>query len=359
VKKLNTILLVLGLGFLGCLVWKVGPGDLWSQLGALGWGVVPLILSEGVANLFHTIGWRQCIEESGRRVPLPRLFRMAMAGFAINYLTPTACLGGEVTKAALLASGVKGTQAVSSVLMDKVCMAFAHLLLVIGGTCYLVWRVQLPTQLWLIMAVSIALLTVGIVGFLLLQKYGKLGGFVRWFAARRMFKRSLQHAAENVSHVDEALQVFYRERPLDLVRSVFWHLLGLAMAIFQTWLFLYLIGRPAPVQAILVAAFLGLWMDFLTFAVPMNLGALEGSRILALKTVGIDAATGMAFGLAMRVAQVFWAAYGLVSYGLMTLGQPAGWREKRVAANAPAQPPERFGPNGLVLPHPADESPGC
>ena len=54
-KKLQVSLLLLGLVFLAYLLWKLGPGALWQQLRVLGWGVVPLVLAEGIANLAHTI----------------------------------------------------------------------------------------------------------------------------------------------------------------------------------------------------------------------------------------------------------------------------------------------------------------
>ena len=101
-RKLNHALLFLGLGFLVYLVCKTGPDELWHQFGALGWGLLPLILSEGLANLAHTLGWRHCLRGPG--LPLLRLFRFAMAGYAINYFTPSASVGGEVSKVALLGS---------------------------------------------------------------------------------------------------------------------------------------------------------------------------------------------------------------------------------------------------------------
>lgn len=102
---------------------------------ALGWGVIPLILIEGLGNLVHAVGWRYCIDAPAPQVPLLRLFRMSLAGWAINYLTPSASLGGEVTKAALLASTPKGPEAVSSVLLDKLTSA-------IGPTTELLGRRQ-------------------------------------------------------------------------------------------------------------------------------------------------------------------------------------------------------------------------
>jgi len=47
-KRLHTILLVLGALFLGWMIFRIGPAQLWQQFVLLGWGLVPLILLEGV-----------------------------------------------------------------------------------------------------------------------------------------------------------------------------------------------------------------------------------------------------------------------------------------------------------------------
>ena len=313
-KRLNSILLALGLVFLAYLVWKVGPGQLWQQFSALGWGVTLLIIAEGVANLAHTVAWRHCIHDLHRRVSLPRLFRICMAGYSINYLTPTASVGGELTRAALLAETHSGSEAVSSVLLDKLMTAVAHLVLVVLGAVFLFWRVSLPTQLWVAMAATTGLLTTGIVVFLLLQKHGKLGALCRWLVDRKLGGRSVQQAAEQISNVDDALKRFYRDHPRDLVLSVIWHFVGHAVAILHAWLFLWLLARPAPLATVVAAGLLSLWFDLLTFAIPMNLGTLEGSRILVFKALGCEGLLGMAFGVAVRIAQVFWACFGLANY---------------------------------------------
>jgi len=320
-KRLNTILLALGLVFLTYLVWKVGPGELRQQISALGWGVTLLILAEGAANVAHTVAWRHCIHDPHGRVPLPRLFSICMAGYSINYLTPTASVGGELSRAALLAETHKGSQAVSSVLLDKLMTAVAHLVLVVLGAVFMFWRVSFPGELWVAMAVTTGLLTTGIVGFLLLQKFGKLGALCRWLLERRLGGRSVEQAAEQISKVDDALKRFYREHPRDLVLSVVWHFVGHAVAILHAWLFLWLLGQPASLGTVITVGLLSLWFDLLTFAIPLNLGTLEGSRILVLKALGCQALLGMAFGVAVRIAQVFWACFGLASYLWLTTRQ--------------------------------------
>jgi len=114
------------------------------------------------------------------------------------------------------------------------------------------------------------------------------------------------------------LKQFYRDHPWNLVLSVWWHLIGHSVAILHVWLFMRLLEQPAPLATAAAAGFLSLWFDLLTFAIPMNLGTLEGSRILVFKAIGCEVLLGMTFGVAVRIAQVFWACFGLASYALLS-----------------------------------------
>ncbi len=343
-KKLNAILLAAGLGFLVYLVWRLGPVELGHQLSALGWGVVLMVLIEGAANLAHTAGWRHCLRQSGERVSLWRLFRINMSGWAINYLTPTASVGGEVSRAALLSASYKGAEAVSSVLLDKLMTGVAHVLLVVLGSLLLFWRVHLPLPLWIAMAVTTLLLTAGLGTFFFLQKHGKLGALCRWLVEHKLGGRAAETAAEQLSKVDEALKRFYREHPLDLVQAVVWHLLGHLAALLHAWVFLLWLKQPAPLATVTAAGFLSLWFDLLTFAVPMNLGALEGSRIAIFKALGCEALLGMTFGIAIRLTQLFWAGFGLVSYAFMAA------RRSPQTRNSPPAPLADGAASGAELP---------
>jgi hypothetical protein len=154
----------------------------------------------------------------------------------------------------------------------------------------------------------------------------------------RLGGRPLERTARHISEVDDALKRFYRERPLGLVLAVGWHLLGHSTAIFQAGLFLRLLEQPAPFATFAAVGFLSLWFDLLTFAIPLNLGTLEGSRIVALKAVGGDALLGMTFGVAIRVGQVFWACFGLASYSLLAVHEPGSVAAKSASsACAPSQ----------------------
>jgi uncharacterized protein (TIRG00374 family) len=315
-KFFHTILLALGAVFLAYLVWKIGAREIWRELTSLGWGLIPLVLAEGIAEMIHTLGWRHCMNEPYRSVSWFFLFRIRMAGYAINYLTPTATLGGEVTKATLLASAHKGPGAVTGVLIGKLCFGFSHLLFVVIGSMFILSRVKLPMALWLGMLLSSALVTSGMVVFLVLQKRGKLGALLRWLVERRLGGRFLQRAAAGITEIDEALKVYYRERAHALIFAIGWHLLGYSIGILQTWYFFTLLNRTSWVVAA-ATWFLGMWFDLLTFAMPLGLGTLEGTRIIALEAVGYNALLGITYGVSLRLAQLFWAAAGLVNYVLL------------------------------------------
>ena len=338
-KKLHTLLLALGLSFLVFLIWKTGIRQLWRQLGLLGWGLIPIVIAEGVAEVFHAISWRYCFSGPHRRISLVRLVRIHFAGSAINFLTPTASLAGEVTKAALLAGNRHGPEAVSAVMIGKLSCGLAHLSFVAIGSIVLLPVLQLPPALRAPLLLGSAALAAGIVIFLLLQKRGKLGGFIRWLAARSVFGKSLQGFALAMVRVDETLKDFHRERPWDLARSVCWHFLAFAVGIFSTWYFLFLLGER---HGFMVAAriwVLVLWFDLVTFAVPLNLGVLEGGRVVAFRAFGFGALPGLTFGIVTRLAQLFWAGFGLLNYALLIARTSAAAEERPARATGEATLP--------------------
>ncbi|HEY1790361.1 MAG TPA: lysylphosphatidylglycerol synthase transmembrane domain-containing protein [Verrucomicrobiae bacterium] len=315
-KKIHALLLALGLIFLGCLVWKIGPTRLWSEFASLGWGLAVFIGFEFLAEGLHTKGWSYCLDGRYRRMSWFQLFRIRLAGNAINYLTPTAAMGGEVTKAALLSSNHKSPEAISGVLIGRLSTGVAHASFVACGSIVVMCDAHLPRPVWAAMFASGGCVIAGMLVFLLLQKYGKLGVFVRWLAARPFAGRFLQKLAREISSVDESLKAFYRERPGDLAPSVAWQWLGHSTGLLQTWWFLTLLHHPFSPETIATVWVLGMWFDLLTFAVPLNMGTLEGSRIVAFKAAGLGVLGGMTYGLALRLAQLSVACFGLISYAL-------------------------------------------
>ena len=319
-KKFHFSAILLGAVLLILLIWKIGVYALWRDLSLLGWGLIPFVLMEGVAHLFHTLGWRYCLSPPHRSLPFIRLLGINLASGSINYFTPTATLGGEVVKGTLLSLHHGGPEAATGVIIGKLSYALSQLLFVVLGSVFILWKIGLPAAGSVPMLVGSTLLGAGIVGFLVVQKHGKLGAVVRWLAAHKVGGETLKKAANQINQVDEALRLFYMEGPGDLLLSIFWHVVGMVCSIVKTWYFLLLL----PEGSFFAAAgifFLGTWFDLITFAIPLGIGVQEGGRVLAFKLLGFSLAQGLTFGIALRFEQIFWAGVGLFIYPALLPGK--------------------------------------
>ncbi len=316
-KKFHVISIVMGAALLVWLVMRIGPLALWHQLGMLGWWLGPLILIQAGADLFHTLAWRRCLSRDHQRFSFGHIYQIYMAGFALNYLTPTAQMGGEVTRGTLLTSRGSGSEAASGVIIGKLTESIALLLFVSVGSLFILSSAELPHGLFPALAAGSLLMGGGIAAFLLLQRFGKLGGLVRWLSERNVGGQALVRLAENLSKVDASMMRFHRERPWDLLASVGWHMAGCVVGIVQAVLFLYaLTGRPMLTQACGVWL-LSSWFNLLAFAVPLGIGIHEGGRVLAFQIMGLDAVMGLTYGITLRLEQIFWALFGLGTYALL------------------------------------------
>jgi uncharacterized protein (TIRG00374 family) len=315
-KTFHLSALLLGVVLLIFLIWKIGLEALWHDLSLLGWGLIPFVLVEGTAHVFHTLAWKYCLSPPHRSLPFVRLLAINLAGNSINYFTPTATLGGEVVKGTLLSLNHRGPEAATGVIIGKLALALSQLLFVILGSILILRRIDLPTALFAAMLVGSTLLGAGIVGFLVVQKHGKLGAVVRWLVAHKVGGEPMKKVANQITRVDNALKLFYIERPKDLPLAVFWHSVGMAFRILKTWYFLFLVGE----SSLFVAAgiwLLEIWFDLLTFAIPLGIGIQEGTRILALSALGFGLDLGLTYGIAIRLEQIFWAGVGLLFYAAL------------------------------------------
>ena len=80
-------------------IWVLRGADLpvvWAQISNLHWRFGIILLFYIVIFGLDTLGWRYALlPHAQRRIPWIRLFRTRLAGEAVNYVTPTAWVGGE------------------------------------------------------------------------------------------------------------------------------------------------------------------------------------------------------------------------------------------------------------------------
>ena len=117
-KFIMGVFLLGGIVLLGWMVGQVGLRDL-SRASRLGLLLVHFFLLEIIPDLLHTAGWAACFQGYQRRLRLWQLYGIRLAGNAINQVTPTATLGGEVVKVLLLQPTLPRAQATAQSSLTK------------------------------------------------------------------------------------------------------------------------------------------------------------------------------------------------------------------------------------------------
>jgi uncharacterized protein (TIRG00374 family) len=314
------VFLLAGLLLLGGMVWRVGMTDLLTSFSVVGWWIVPWILLEIVPVVLHTAGWAACFSKSHQAVSFGRLLLVRLAGSAINQVTPTATIGGEVVKVLLLESTLPRALATATVVIDKASFTLAQICHLALGTLYLTGRLPLPAAVQLGLGLTIGLITLGLVGFVAAQRYGLLSKLLGWLIGFNRGRARLERWRQHLIPLEASLAAYYIAHPWRFGASLGLHFGAFAFNNIQNLLSLrLLLGANAPglTDAIMVTITVAA-LDQVFFFVPAGLGTFEGARFTILSTLGVAQVSGLAFGLMARLEGLVWNGFGLLAYAWYT-----------------------------------------
>lgn len=327
-------LLLGGVVLLGWMIGQVGVADLYTSFQAVGLWLIPFLLLEMIPDWLHTAGAAACFQRHQRRVSLWQLYLVRLAGSAINQVTPTAAVGGEVVKVLLLQQALPRAQATAAVVIDKASITLAQMGYLACGLLYVAGHLPLAVELQWALGLTIGLISLGLLGFVASQRYGLLSKLVACLSRLRYAPARLRQMSQHVASLDAQLMTYYAAHPWRFGGSLLLHFTAFVCAGAKTYVLLrLLLGDQAPglsealVVAVVVAA-----LDQMFFLVPARLGTLEGARVLVLSAVGVTHVVGLTFGLIARLDSLFWNGIGLLLYALCT----------RRAVLAPSPPTPRW-----------------
>jgi hypothetical protein len=313
VSWLHRALILAGAAGFAVLVAQSGTAALVRDLAALGAGVALVVGLAVFEHGLHALAWRRCFAPAHRPTRM-RLLGAHLAGFTVNLVTPTATIGGEVVRGGLLPRTLPATEIAASVTSDRLAMAVADTAIGVVGFLALVAYGPFGVATRFAVGAAAALFVLGVAGFLLLQRAGKLAAFLgERSIVRRVFGSELADRVARASQeVDARLAALHAERPGDFRAALLLHALGTSVGAVQLAVFLAWLGVPFTLGAVAVAFSVAVALDLFSFFVPARLGAQEASRMLAMSVAGLDPARGLSFSLVLRAEQIFWAAIGLL-----------------------------------------------
>jgi glycosyltransferase 2 family protein len=330
VAALRWLIVLAGTALFALLVGTTGIGVLAHDLGRAGPALLPYIVLTGLENVFHALGARWCFSRRQRSaVPFGRLFLICQAGMALNWVTPSAEIAGEVARGLILQRYVSGAEAASVVIINKFTFSMARMLA--AGTLT-AWTMLLfpPSRLhaWAL-GIGAAVITLGLLGFAAFQAFGLLGAIVTRLA--RLGGPGLEAWARlHVGPLDAQLRAYYREHGRDALVAIGWDLVGFTIAIAQrTYMMSVLMAGVPDAPPVTLLRGTAVWaitslLDMLFFFVTGGLGVLEAAHQLAFQAVGLPGAKGIALSLVARLNQLVWVVIGLTAYWSELAGSVKG-----------------------------------
>lgn len=313
-KIFERIILVAGLALFAGLVYHIGPNSLLYDLALVGGGFAIIFGQELLAFLFNTLGWRYAIQPARGHVPLGALFAMRMAGDAVNYVTPSASIGGEFVKARLLQRRIPLPEAVSSVSLAAINQFLSQIIFILATIPFFAARALTP---------AITNLTYAVCGFVVLAcaalfYLGWRRDLFQWvhaFLVKQGWFRQWTENGDAWRKLDENIFGSFWRYPQDNALSVLFFTLGWGMGAVEIYLILYFFQAPVGWTTAIAIEGLSILVDMSFFYVPAKVGTQEGGKYFIFLLLGLNPESGFALGVVRRLREIAWTLLGLLAYG--------------------------------------------
>lgn len=305
---------LLGLGLLGYLVVRAGPGVIWRQLQAVGWGLALIIILGGFSQLVRAWAWRQTFMCDLRGLSWSRSLGVQLVSDALGQLGVAGKLLGEGIRVSLLGSAVPLANGISAAAIDSglhTLTAAVVTVLAIVATLLVAplsgrWRADA-------LLVAVVLLAVVILAAVAVANRWPLAGN----AARALGRlprignwvRGKQSIIDSAEH---NLLTFHQEAPAAFWKSLILYSLWHALAVLEVYLILRFMGARVAVAGAFVVEGLTKVINLIGALNPGNLGTYEGGNMLLAKMFGVTGTAGLALALCRRVRAIFWAGVGVI-----------------------------------------------
>lgn len=312
-RRLQLLLLLLGVGLFVYVVQKAGVGRILAGLRTVGWSFAAVFALELVIDFLHSEGWRWCLPGGARRVSRFDTLLARTAGVAVNVLTPTATVGGEVVKGMLLRRWLPLADGFASVMVDKLTFAVAQAIFLGTGAFAVLTGLSFDRQERSLAVAALAVWVAAVAAFFALQRAGifRVGlGVVRTiFGGSALLERLPGHAAA----FDAKVADFLRKRYRDLTSSVVLHLIAQFARVPQYYLAMSALGlHPTAATCFTTAAGL-VFMEATMFLIPAKLGVFEGGNALLFSRLGYGVTQGIIVSFTLRLSELASAMLGLAA----------------------------------------------
>ncbi len=314
-RRARLLLFAGGSALFAYLISRIGLAALIADAAETGWMFLPILLLYGFVYACNAAAWRLILAGEPRRPSFWRLYAVTASGFALNFVTPMVNVGGEPFKIAAVAPWVSTRRAAGSVLIHNVLRGLSFLLSWL--TALLLGFVMLPHDAALLIALSVATLTVGALTAVLFSGHRR-GALEKLLDALHhvplcgRLARALEPRRELLAQMDAQMAEFYQRHPGRFARALALEYLSRCIYMAEYYLVALSIGLPIGyLGAYLIGGLVSLIQNVL-FVVPFEVGTKEASLYLLFQLLGLDPRLGVYTAIVTRIRDLVWIGVGLL-----------------------------------------------
>ena len=336
--------------------------DLWHRICDAGYWLIPILGLWIIIYAMNAVSWgliTNNVKEKHHRIGIWRTYKLTISGYALNYTTPVAGLGGEPYRIMELSRDIGNQRATSSVILYVMTHILAHFIFWLVGIAIFVvlaltGRAECSLGIAITTVITTAVIGFGVYAASLGYRHGlvfkavKLMGRIPGLG--KIILRVLRRHGHTFMNIDEQIRMLNQQDKKIFYGSLTVEFLSRMVPSFEIFFMLQLAGAGAPnlgmlyLQSVVILTVMTIMSNLLGF-LPMQLGGQEGGIAIGLALLGIAGGKVLlCIGVFCRVREIFWIIVGLT---LMKINQKVKMKTAVIMA---AGMGTRFGDKTKVMP---------
>lgn len=335
--------------------------ELWHYICDAGWWLVPIVGIWAVIYGMNAVAWgliTNNVKQKHQHVGPWRTYKLTISGYALNYSTPVAGLGGEPYRIMELSKDIGNQRATSSVILYVMTHILAHFIFWIFGICVFLVLVLMGRAEWSTAIAIMTATTTVVIGFLIylfsrgyrsglalrmLKMLASVPGMKRWCL------RFIVRHKQTLENIDSQIRLLHQQDKRTFYGSLGVEFFSRLVQSLEIMFMMILFGHDASglgimyLQSVFILTTATIMSNLLGF-LPMQLGGQEGGFVMAIAMLGLHPALGIFICIICRVREILWIVTGLV---LMKIDQTVKIKTAVIMA---AGMGTRFGDKTKVMP---------
>lgn len=322
-KKLDNIFFCIGIVAFAIMAMQLDLQEVIDGVKRAGYWFPAVIFLWALLYIINTASWNSIIKALAKE-SLPHgevwwglwLYKVTVAGFALNYATPGGLMGGEAYRISQLTPRIGIEKASSSVILYVMTHIFSHFWFwlvsaVLYITCY-----TLDSLMNILLGTIIIFCLSAIWLFLKGYRNGIVNTLVRILSHIPWLKKKaagfIEKNREKFNNIDLQISTLHSKNRTTFFLAVFLEFMCRVLSSFEI-MFILLIITPEItfLDSMLILAFTSLFANMLFF-LPLQLGGREGGFMLSVSGLSISASAGVFVALIVRLRELFWTGLGLL-----------------------------------------------